>query len=190
MGLNIRIIKNLREIQKLENIEEHYENDDIVVGNNSGFQYQLGSLKNGSVYTGEHYDSFSAGSYSGYSLFRKSLLSLVDDIDINEYWLTYGNFINEKYTNYHRESKLNRILDETRQENIINVYQKPFIELLYFSDCEGIIGPEVCKKLYEDFVKYQEVAKEKMIDWHYEVYMNFMEGLKTVSESNGVLQYC
>jgi len=32
----------------------------------------------------------------------------------------------------------------------------PFVELINFSDCEGIIGPVVCAKLAKDFAEHQE----------------------------------
>jgi len=36
----------------------------------------------------------------------------------------------------------------------------PFVELLNFSDCEGTIGPELCAKLYRDFVDHKDKAEK------------------------------
>ena len=42
----------------------------------------------------------------------------------------------------------------------------PFLELIYFSDSDGIIGPEVSKKLYNDFVKYENNIKQVLDTWY------------------------
>lgn len=36
-----------------------------------------------------------------------------------------------------------------------------FVELINFSDCEGVIGAEVAKKLAADFAAYQDKAGDK-----------------------------
>lgn len=36
----------------------------------------------------------------------------------------------------------------------------PFVEFVNFSDCEGVLGPEVCAKLAEDFQDYRQSAME------------------------------
>jgi len=36
---------------------------------------------------------------------------------------------------------------------------KPFVELIDFSDCEGVIGPEVSTKLAEDFCAHAVMAR-------------------------------
>ena len=40
-------------------------------------------------------------------------------------------------------------------------YGLPFMELINFSDAEGIIGPVASKKLYYDFRKYEN----DVMDW-------------------------
>lgn len=37
---------------------------------------------------------------------------------------------------------------------------KPFHELIWFSDCEGVIGPVTCRKLAEDFAANKKKAQE------------------------------
>ena len=34
----------------------------------------------------------------------------------------------------------------------------PFVELINFSDCEGVIGPKLCAKLAKDFADFQDAA--------------------------------
>ena len=36
----------------------------------------------------------------------------------------------------------------------------PFWELINFSDAEGVIGPEACKKVHQDFVRYEGLAAQ------------------------------
>lgn len=36
----------------------------------------------------------------------------------------------------------------------------PFVELVNFSDCEGVLGPIVCAKLARDFAEWQERADQ------------------------------
>lgn len=62
----------------------------------------------------------------------------------------------------------------------------PFIELIYFSDCEGVINSEVSKKLLGDFELYEEQAK-KEDEWFYEKYSHFKEAFKIASEKGLVV---
>lgn len=179
MGLVISVCSGLKEIQRLEDIEEHYENGDIVI-DNCGFIYQLGTLKEGKVYQSTiDYPSIKAGSYSSYNRWREQLLSLVSEHNIDDYWKENEFFINYEYNEYQlliREKKLNRILENGEKREIKNLKNLPFVELIYFSDCEGYIGPEVCKKLYQDFKKYDEQAK-KLDFYFYDLYESFMKSL-------------
>lgn len=91
---------------------------------------------------GETY-SFRAGSYSGYNRWREDLCRLVfGGISIDDFWVVGP--------------------DHYRH--------KPFFELLYFSDCEGTIGPEACVDLFHDFRRYEDSFRESMsatqyFDW-------------------------
>ncbi len=181
MGLDIGY-GVIKQIDKKEDIDVHYENGDFVILNNSGFIYQLGSLKQNSVYEYCGNGSFRAGSYSGYNSFRKELLALVSSENIEDYWKNNSTFIEYRYIDMNREKKLNNILENGNSKIKIT----PFLELIYFSDCEGLIGPEICEKLYKDFIKYNDVAKEKLSEWHYELYCEFM---KSTSITGCVLHF-
>jgi len=180
MGLDISAYGNLKEIPRKEDLDEHWDSD-IVIWEENPFLYQLGSLKRGSVYeVTSVISSFRAGSYTGYNEWRKTLLTLITEQNIDDYWYENMFFTNYDYFEYQtfiRENKLKRILKEDVDKTYKNLENMPFAEIINFSDGEGFIGPEVCEKLYLDFVKYDKVAKEKMSAWYYGVYQNFMNAL-------------
>lgn len=69
---------------------------------------------------------FRAGSYSGYNLWRSELARFAG-YSPQDAWDNH-----ETYKNF------------------------PFFELVCFSDCEGIIGPETCADLAADFITYRD----------------------------------
>lgn len=156
MGLDISYYKLVKEIPRKEDDDLHYENDEIII-EKQPFKLQLGTLKEESVYEMDYIDSFASGSYGGYNGWRNRLYSLVYSGNIDDYWEKTSNIIDEKYT-----KKL-----ET------NIETMPFLELINFSDCEGIIGPEICEKLSKDFQEYDELMKDGMDSYDYELYCDF-----------------
>ena len=155
---------------------------------NGGFQYQLGSLDNKSRYTSSNkseYGSFGAGSYSDYNQWRRQLALVAGYGDVENVWNdesfdTTKNFINLRYL------KLKKIDDPDYECNVV----KPFYELISFSDCEGLIGTEVCKKLYEDFVLFDDKAKETTTQDHYfyKKYLEWKEAFRVASD-NGFVSF-
>lgn len=67
---------------------------------------------------------FRAGSYSGYNEFRRRLTQAAYGVAIDPYFVW---------------------------DNRDKFRDKPFFELIDFSDCEGCIGPEACTDLAKDF---------------------------------------
>lgn len=66
-----------------------------------------------------------------------------------------------------------------------------FQELINFADNEGVIGPVVSKKLYEDFVKYEKEAEQYSEDtnddgWFIENYRDWLEAFKLASDGGAV----
>ena len=61
--------------------------------------------------------------------------------------------------------------------------QGPFSELINFSDCEGVIGASVSKKLAQDFEKYQSAADEHRFDWFTEQYNRWRKAMRRFSGS-------
>ena len=56
----------------------------------------------------------------------------------------------------------------------------PFHELINFSDCEGVINSDICKKLLSDFLQFEEKAKED--ENFYYRYQQWIIGLKLASD--------
>lgn len=144
---------------------------------NSTFKYQLGSLKLKSIYLpsdDSDSSSFGAGSYSGYNMWRNQLAIMAGYESADNVWndnsFDPGNV---------RLLKLKKLNNE-------EIRIKPFYELIYFSDCEGLIGPEISAKLYRDFVDFDDKAKNFSKDtYFYSRYKNFKEAFRVASD--GVL---
>lgn len=67
----------------------------------------------------------------------------------------------------------------------------PFVELIHFSDCEGIIGPVVAEKLAEDFAEYQskvDQAPDNHIDGFHRLYADFRRAFE-LARDNGAVDF-
>jgi hypothetical protein len=127
MGLDIIAYKGLTLVKSNVPPEEYDDNWEkyqqyLYIYEVEGFANCLPPLEVGCLYDCVDTFSFRAGSYSGYNHWREQL-SLV--------------FLGE----YPRT-----IWDDPHSFN-----DKPFVELINFSDCEGILGTNVCQKLLSDF---------------------------------------
>jgi hypothetical protein len=112
--------------------------------------------------------SFSAGSYGCYNDFRRDICLCVNGVHPQEIW-----------------------------ENPDKWRKSPLFELINFSDCEGRIGPEVCKKLlnemkenYLNFIKFLVDSYSEYdihsIEYYKIRYENFIKCFEIASE-NGVV---
>jgi len=90
-----------------------------------GEDRRAADLKPG-VYSFDERDSFRAGSYGGYNAWRSELA---------------------KFAGYESSTYV--------WDNREKVAGQPFVELIDFSDCEGVIGPSVSAKLARDFATFQ-----------------------------------
>lgn len=173
MGLDISYYSNIKK-QKGGNIKTKY---------NGSFKYQLGLLR-GSYEISEksEYYGFPCGSYSTYNEWRNNLAIMAGYGSANNVWRDETFDTTIKYPNP-RLLKLKKLKGE--EINIIEV--KPFYELINFSDCEGIIGTEISKKLYKDFVNFEEFAKKEN-EFFYKKYKDWMKAFK-VASNNGVVSF-
>ena len=114
-------------------------------------------------YTAENEMSFRAGSYSGYNQWRNELAVFAGYDSAEFVW------------------------------EMEHPWGKPFVELINFSDCEGIIGPDLCQKLAKDFTTHHEdaVAYSALSsdDYFIRTYTNFMDALTFVGD-RGILVFC
>lgn len=138
MGLDITAVSGL--VLEHEWDEKRYEEEDydwriispiskrLIEFTEEGFPGRTEGLKPG-FYKSVDCFSFGAGSYSGYNRWREQLSKAILDVDPEIIW--------------------------NNEEKWVG---KPFVELIFFSDCEGLIGPKVSTKLAKDFEDYKEKA--------------------------------
>jgi len=115
--------------------------------------------------------SFQVGSYSSYGSWRRHLCLAIHGVEPEELWDNAGNFID-----------------------------KPFYELINFSDCEGQIGPKVSEELYQDFAnpdnekKFLDYIKgnlesEYLVDYHKRNWENFKRSFE-LARQGGLVSFC
>jgi len=168
MGLDVVYYSKIEE--KCKTTDAH-EDVDIDIVNADCFDYQLGSLKKELVYkttSVSEAGSFRSGSYGSYNQWRKELATMLG-YDIERVWEEFDNII------------------ENNGDNYEYLKMKPFYELISFSDCEGVIGSEISKKLYDDFLKFDEHAQKIKIHNFYEHYKYWTNAFKVASKNGLVL---
>lgn len=142
MGLDISYYKDLMEASGNEGFDETggIKDDDgwIQINVNPDFPGREDGLKDNHAYKAKEEDGFRAGSYGGYNAWRNDLAKLAG--------------YNAKSVDRHGTGRLERRYDEGAWAE----ESGPFWELITFSDCEGVIGPETSKKLAKDFADHQD----------------------------------
>jgi len=174
MGLDIVAYSNIKKERKIEDEDDEYENYDITIYSNSSFVYQLGSLNVNTHYSktkNSKVQSFRIGSYSTYNGWRNDLSIMAGYISAESVW--------DDFKDNLRYYKLKEIINE-------KVIMKPFYEIIFFSDCDGVIGPEISKKLYDDFLLFDETAKKEN-EYFYRIYSIFKDAFKIASDNGLVL---
>jgi hypothetical protein len=181
MGPGIKAVKNatLVDDPRLSEI------DDLIMVYHGDFPKQCGDLKDQSYYKHDEEEWFCSMSYGRYNYFRNELAKIGGWPEVKTEKPTLDD------PDYEEKSFLHR------NPNIAGVYKGddnarnwPFIEVIVFSDCEGFICTDVCKKLHQDFVTHQakadELLKEKP-DW-LEMY-NGMKNAFKFGSSEGFVQF-
>lgn len=174
MGLDISAYSNVEEVVDIEKYDEDALYDFYYTGNNGAFLIQLGKLKKDTYYRislNSKYHSFRAGSYGGYNNWRKQLAVMAGYGSVQNVWNDFNNDIR-----YHKLKKI-----QNEDDHI-----KPFYLIINFSDCEGFIGPDISKKLYMDFVNFDEKAKEQD-EYFYNKYCEWKEAFRIASEYGFVI---
>lgn len=66
----------------------------------------------------------------------------------------------------------------------------PFVEQVGFSDCEGIIGFEACKRLAKDYEEHRDEVKPKLPEAkHRELYDKWAAAFQLAVETGGAVEY-
>ena len=142
MGLDITAYSKARKIDCLFDKDgdpvdpETHEPIDDYVQVSVSFPERADGLEDGAVYTTEDCFAFRAGGYIVYNVWRDQLAELAG---------------------YPEDPTA----AETEQRHCTacwNGQTGPFSELINFSDCEGVIGPQTSAKLAADFEQFQASA--------------------------------
>lgn len=107
-----------------------------------------------------------------------------------------GASISISYSSYHDfKSVVSSLTSKRRVTDILHstygeiIEETPFIEMLWFTDCDGCFDYVIAERLYEDFKKYHEKAKAELDEWNYGLYDNYMKILKECIDIKGVVLY-
>jgi len=187
MGLDISYNSKLKNAGPSTNNDSDY-NHELKICNELCFQYQLGSLMREHLYDttlNSQSGSFHVGSYGGYNQWRNELAIMAGHDGADNVWQD-NSFDSFKTFNLRKDK-----LDNMNGNSVEKV--KPFYELINFSDAEGVIGPEVSKKLYQDFIDFDEQAKKYAAlnskipyCWFYDKYCQWKEAFRVASDGGAV----
>jgi hypothetical protein len=183
MGLDVHYYSNIRKAKIDDEDEDDLYNHNLYTQDNT-FHYQLGSLKRSSAYdtTPETTSGHISMGYGTYNNWRNQLAIIAGYGSANEVWNdTDFDPMTTKFYNL-RYLKLNKLKNPDFEIKII----KPFYEIINFSDCEGVLGSEISKKLYQDFVAFEDNAK-KQDEYFYIKYKEFKEAFRIASQNGAVL---
>lgn len=174
MGLDVYVYKDVEFIEVDEIVSDEneyyllsksgkrYEEDEFYsLYFNPHFPNQSKDIPS-TAFVYKSYDfSMRAGSYGGYNKWRSQLAALVG----------YGEI-------------------DKSQEADMNAFKctvGPFINLIRFSDCEGVISSTVSKQLAAEFEMYEEQAKKQDV-FFYNKYLEFKKVFEIASE-NGIVVF-
>lgn len=168
MGLDISAHSKIKKVEQELTEDELFDGDYIMIYNHPDFADRASTLEDGSVYEGtSEYYSFRAGSYSGYGDWREKLAKLAG------YPLT--------------EQESMSLHSRSFSESAWTATSGPFWELIYFSDCEGILDSKTCLKLLEDFKEYERYALLEDLSF-YNKYQEWMEALE-IGANDGLVRF-
>jgi len=166
VGLDITWYRGLTKAVGAEGFDDEgevkYEDGWFQVYKNSDFPGRADDLENRKAYRAAESDGFRAGAYSGYSRWRERLATIAAYPVVS-----VGNITTTDSMNYATNHPHAAAAWEEGMES------RPFYELINFSDCEGVIGTAISKKLAQDFAEFQDRANatcdprfiEKYNDW-------------------------
>jgi hypothetical protein len=152
MGLDITAVRRAVFDHETKDSCDHWPEEIRRVYANPDFPGRADGLVDG-CYRYESRFDFRAGSYSGYNQWRHELCRLALGCDPSEVW-------------------------RNREQHV----DSPFVELIDFSDCEGVIGPVTSARLLADFEFFAEAAERHAartaLWWFHEGYDNWTRAFR------------
>lgn len=172
MGLDISYYEKVEPVEEGEGLDEDGDIKEgyFQVWANKNFPGREKDLEDKRIYIYEDMNRFRAGSYGGYNQWREQLAELAGypAVPVDRYGT--GDI-------QHRHDK-----------GAWNAESGPFWELINFSDCDGVIGPVVSKKLAKDFAEYQNKA-DKHADERFKIlYSKWRTAFESAS-NNGLVDF-
>ncbi len=156
---NIKLLKACNDDWEDEDIDSFSGKKNILLRPKGEFPTEKGIVLGYYEFTEDF--CFSAGAYSGHNEWRRELARMVGYPDLEEtIW---------KFPEKHKDN--------------------PFFELLWFSDCEGVLNAETCKELYNDFLNFEETMEKFETNCYHwkEKYYNFKKAFEFGKENGAVL---
>jgi hypothetical protein len=174
MGLDITAYRGLTKAQPGEGIdptypeESDYDNGWVRMYVNTDFSGRNDSIEDRAIYKPADQFGFRAGSYSGYSVWRNQLAEMAG----------YSTAVvaGDRYAELYPAARGVHL----------DPQPGPFVELINFSDCEGVIGPETSAKLAQDFAAFQEKADAHPDDWFRDRYALWRKAFEMASDNGAV----
>lgn len=138
----------------------HRITEDELKWTNESFPGRANGMKPG-IYSFEDRIDFRAGSYSGYSAWRDWLATVGGWSSAEQCWADCAYGLSG-----------------------------PFAELINFSDCDGIIGPEVAAKLAKDFAEHEnEVINDKTLNSDFSALYQAWKLACELAADNGIIDF-
>lgn len=133
---------------------------------NEHFTDHAKGLEDGACYGFKNKLHLHAGSYGGYNNWRENLAKIAG----------YPAAPQEYNSRVHMR----------HDEGAFVAGQGPFFELIYFSDCEGVINSEISAKLAKDFADFQEKSDSEGDEYWREKYSRWREVFELASNNGAV----
>jgi hypothetical protein len=163
MGLDISVYENAVLTDPHEREDDCYDGAHVFTYIDDGFEHALGGLLRDRCYSvSGKTQGFRAGSYSGYNAWREELSKAALGVEPSVVWNDHDRWCD-----------------------------KPFFELINFSDCEGVIGPTVAAKLALDFQQQSETVKPKLAavaEWYADMYETWQSAFELAADT-GLVQF-
>ena len=150
MGLDITAYRKLTKLdvvfdadgESIDPVTRDEVGYDFFAYVNPDFPGREEGVEHRACYRAEQRSGFRAGSYSGYNAWREMLAKMAGypALPVDRYGT--GN------------------IDFRHDAGAHAAGSGPFFEMIWFTDCEGVIGPVVSRKLAEDFRQWDEKAQQ------------------------------
>ena len=167
MGLDIIAHKCIVEATGSEAFDEEgelkWEEGWFQVYVNPDYPDRAKNISGGLAYKSKEKIGFRAGSYSGYSRWRNDLAKLAGYAE-NSY-MKHGSEC---------QSYDKTVWDDPKPG--------PFMELINFSDCEGVIDNEISSKLASDFAEFQSKANATDDEYFIQKYNDWRKAFELASD--------